>query len=76
MKYVIYGLLYVYLTTYQTDLLKTMDMGNIRVLYDNAWSLLCVLPKDIEIEAKTMWDWMSSNCCGSTKIHIGSKNCC
>lgn len=70
-KYLIYAVLYNYLTKYQTEILNKQDMGQFRLLFSNCWDLLATNVNSIQ---KRPWfvTIFSKHfrCCKSGKLSI------
>lgn len=70
LKYVLWASLYYYLVTNQQNLLRTVDLGSIRLAYSNGFELIVIPVEQVQIVAKTVCDSCLSCFGWSKKTHI------
>lgn len=70
LKYVLWASLYYYLVNSQSDLLRMVDLGQIRLAFSNSFELLVVPVERVQIPQKTLCDSCLSCFGWSNKIHI------
>lgn len=69
LKYICYSVLYVTLSKHK-EVIKNIDVGLLRVVFFNAWSLLLIDPKTVLITKRKMIDCLLGCICGDEKINL------
>ena len=73
-KYLIWIILYNYLSKYNCDILNNAGLGKLRIMFNNCWALLAIETSSLRVSKITARDKIANctgwSCCSTGKINV------